>query len=191
MCSTKGRPEPEEETALILTPYQKVQQGVSMTFWLGLSVLATTCMYFISKELFPSRWNPNALFSEALLEVVDNNEIAHRLGTPIKGYGRDHGGHREGRRNFISHVEMPATEECDKSMRIKFNVEGPRKKHAYVYGSVVPNMGKGEWLYLIVQVTATGEVFTLHDTRDENHEASKSIMDSLRGMTGSTDPTTE
>jgi import inner membrane translocase subunit TIM21 len=187
MCSTKGRgPEVEEETtAIILTPYQKVQQGVSTGFWLGILVLATGCAFFIGRELFPSRWNPNALFSEALTEVLADVEIATRLGTPIKGYGRDHGGHREGRRNFISNVEMPADEGCDKSMRVKFNIEGPRKRHAYVYASVTPGMQKGEWLYLIVQVTATGEVFTLHDTRHESHEAPISILDQLKGLTGS------
>ena len=54
----RAGPEAEEaaETALVLTPYQKVQQGVSMTFWMGMLALATTCTFFIIRELFP-RWD--------------------------------------------------------------------------------------------------------------------------------------
>ena len=75
---------------------------------------------------------------------------------------------------------MPAHDGEAKSMRVKFNIEGPRKRHAYVYASVTPGMQKGEWLYLIVQITATGEVFTIHDTRDQEHAEQKSLLDQLR-----------
>ena len=41
------------------------------------------------------------MFDSALELVRNNYEVKRRYGETIKGYGRDHGGHREGRRNFI------------------------------------------------------------------------------------------
>jgi mitochondrial import inner membrane translocase subunit TIM21 len=48
--------------------------------------------------------SPNRVFDTALDVVRNDEQVKHRYGEPIKGYGRDHGGHREGRRNFIEWV---------------------------------------------------------------------------------------
>ena len=44
------------------------------------------------------------VFSNALDKCRDHPEVNRRMGDNIKGYGRDHGGKREGRRNFIECV---------------------------------------------------------------------------------------
>lgn len=163
MCQKKAAPE-EEQTALMVTPYQRVAQASSLGFWLCLGGLACVCGYYIIKELMPTRMNPNSLFSEAADEVMQNPELATLLGSPLKTYGRDHRGHKEGRRNFIEHVEIPDRETQEPTLRIKFNVEGPYGV-AQVFASVVKGMPSGEWLYLILKVQNTGKVMTLHDQR--------------------------
>ena len=45
--------------------------------------------------------SPNSVFDGAFEIVRNDPQVKRRYGEPIKGYGRDHGGHREGRRNFI------------------------------------------------------------------------------------------
>ena len=47
------------------------------------------------------KMSPNRVFDNAFEVVRSDAQIKRRYGDPIKGYGRDHGGHREGRRNFI------------------------------------------------------------------------------------------
>lgn len=53
-----------------------------------------------------SRLSPNGLFSETLDMLAENTDVTTRLGMPVHGYGHDHGGHREGRRNRIEHVNL-------------------------------------------------------------------------------------
>lgn len=50
--------------------------------------------------------SPNGLFSETLDMLAENTDVTTRLGMPVHGYGHDHGGHREGRRNRIEHVNL-------------------------------------------------------------------------------------
>lgn len=50
--------------------------------------------------------SPNGLFSETLDMLAENTDVTTRLGMPVHGYGYDHGGHREGRRNRIEHVNL-------------------------------------------------------------------------------------
>ena len=154
-----------EETAIVLTPYQKVAKATSSTLWIGLAGLAVACGYLIVTELMPSRNAPGSLFDEAVSFLRDDPEVTARLGTPVKGYGRDHGGHREGRRNFIQHTEMDDARTGQKHTRIKFNLEGPYQK-AFVFAEVAQDMGKGEWVYVILQMKGTGEVHTVVDNRN-------------------------
>ena len=154
-----------EETAIVLTPYQKVAKATSNTLWLGLAGLAVACGYLIVTELMPSRNAPGSLFDEAVTFLREDPEVTARLGTPVKGYGRDHGGHREGRRNFIQHTEVDDARTGQKHIRIKFNLEGPYQK-AFVFAEVAPDMSKGEWVYMILQMKGTGEVHTVVDNRN-------------------------
>lgn len=92
-----------------------------------------------------------------------NHEVLNRYGEPLKGYGRDGGGRREGRRNFVEHKNYVA-EDGSKRLRIRFNIEGPFG-NAFVFAEVTSEMGKGEWMYLLVQDLQTGRVLTVEDNR--------------------------
>jgi hypothetical protein len=90
-----------------------------------------------------SRNSPNSLFDEALEFVKEDADVVARLGTPVKGYGQDHGGNREGRRNFIQSADVPGAVEGESNLRIKFNLEGPYNK-AQCYAEVQKNMDRGK-----------------------------------------------
>ena len=49
----------------------------------------------------PTKMSPNRVFDKAVGKVTEHPEVIRRFGAQLKAYGRDHGGHREGRRNFI------------------------------------------------------------------------------------------
>jgi import inner membrane translocase subunit TIM21 len=183
LCQKKPSPE-EPGTEIMVTPYQRVQQASSAGLWLSLAGLASVCAFYIIKELMPTRMNPNSLYSEASDEVMRHTDLVNLLGSPLKSYGRDHHGRKEGRRNFIEHVEMPLAETGEPSLRIRFNVEGPYGV-AEVYASVVKGMPAGEWLYLILKVKNTGKVMTLHDQRQTRvKKDDDSIFDPLMKLVG-------
>lgn len=126
--------------------------------------------------------SPNGLFSESLDILSENTEVTTRLGMPIHGYGHDHGGHREGRRNRIEHVNLK-DKEGNPRLRIKYNVKGP-SGHAYVFAEVNHDMKKGEYVYLIAQFTKTGEVVKIIDNRQVLAAESKEEQDALRQLLG-------
>jgi import inner membrane translocase subunit TIM21 len=96
-----GAEDGSEETQIVLTPGQKVVAYSRLGMWAGIFVFACVCGYYILGELFPTKMSPNRVFNAALDVVKNNYEVKRRYGDKIKGYGRDHGGHREGRRNFV------------------------------------------------------------------------------------------
>ena len=98
---TTGNEEEDMTKEIVLTPGQKVVAGTRLTMWAGIAVFASVCAYYIGKELIPTKMSPNTVFNNASSIVRKNADVTRRFGTPIKVYGRDHGGHREGRRNFI------------------------------------------------------------------------------------------
>ena len=124
--------------------------------------------------------NPNSLFNEALDQIRSNPDVADRLGTPIRGYGRDHGGHREGRRNFIENVSLKDSNGTPR-LRIKFNMKGPHG-HAFGFAEAKKGMSSGEWVYLIVQITRTGETITVVDNRQILQAESQDEQDALRQL---------
>ena len=52
-----------------------------------------------------AKMSPNAVFDGATDIVRYNEEVKRRFGDGIRTYGRDHGGHREGRGNLVEHTE--------------------------------------------------------------------------------------
>jgi import inner membrane translocase subunit TIM21 len=92
------------------------------------------------------KMSANVVFNNALGKVRENSEVAGRLGTPIKGYGRDHGGKRVGRRNFIEHTEYKSEEDGSGRTRVRFNLEGPHGQ-AFVFAEVSNQMASGEFVY--------------------------------------------
>lgn len=152
--------------------------------------LAMGSLYFIADELMPTRMSANHLFNEAFDAVKANHEVLNRYGEPLKGYGRDGGGRREGRRNFVEHKNYVA-EDGTKRLRIRFNIEGPFG-HAFVFAEVTSDMPKGQWMYLLVQDLQTGRVLTVEDNRamhdalgkaksEEEREAIKALIQSGGG----------
>ncbi|CAB9496953.1 membrane translocase subunit Tim21 [Seminavis robusta] len=139
-----------EETQIVLTPGQKVVAYSRLTMWGGILAFALCCAYYIGRELFPTKMSPNRVFDKALEVVRNNSEVKRRYGDPIKGYGRDHGGHREGRRNFIEHTERVDPEDGSNRTRVRFNIEGPFG-NAFVFAEVSSNMPSGEFVYVLVQ----------------------------------------
>lgn len=108
--------------------------------------------------------SPNRVFDRSLEVVRAHEDVKHRFGEPIKGYGRDHGGHREGRRNFIEHTEYTSDEDGSKRTRVRYNLEGRHGK-AFVFAEVSNAMPSGEFVYILVQDKANGRIFTVVDNR--------------------------
>eukprot|EP00591_Stephanopyxis_turris_P004131 CAMPEP_0195514474 /NCGR_PEP_ID=MMETSP0794_2-20130614/5847_1 /TAXON_ID=515487 /ORGANISM="Stephanopyxis turris, Strain CCMP 815" /LENGTH=253 /DNA_ID=CAMNT_0040642727 /DNA_START=212 /DNA_END=974 /DNA_ORIENTATION=- len=163
-----GKPNtgPEDPTSqeLVLTPGQKVVAGTRLTMWLGVGAFALACAYYIGKELLPSKMSANSVFDKAFDRIKENQEVMSRFGAPLKAYGRDHGGHREGRRNFIEHTEYTDKEDGSKRTRVRFNLEG-QFGHAFVFAEVSSDMDSGEFVYLLVQDKRNGRVITIVDNR--------------------------
>lgn len=125
--------------------------------------LAVVCGYFIVKELMPSKMSPNTVFNDALDIVKTNDQLKEAIGFPIKGYGRDSGGKRSGRRNFVENKQFK-DEDGIFHTRIRFNAEGPRGK-AVVYADVSKDSGKGSFYYLIVEVPKINKKWAIQDNR--------------------------
>jgi mitochondrial import inner membrane translocase subunit TIM21 len=108
--------------------------------------------------------SPHGIFNRAFAAVQSDSDVANHFGTPLNAYGRDHGGHREGRRNFIEHEEFVDPATGRKRCRVRFNLKGPFG-HAFVFAEACESLPANEWVYLMVQDTSTGHVITLQDNR--------------------------
>lgn len=108
--------------------------------------------------------SPNTVFNRSLDLVKNDPEIKRRYGEPLKGYGRDHGGHREGRRNFIEHTEYTSKDDNTKRTRVRYNLEGKFGK-AFVFAEVSKDMPSGEFVYVLVQDKSNGRVHPVVDNR--------------------------
>eukprot|EP00560_Eucampia_antarctica_P000365 CAMPEP_0197842506 /NCGR_PEP_ID=MMETSP1437-20131217/46777_1 /TAXON_ID=49252 ORGANISM="Eucampia antarctica, Strain CCMP1452" /NCGR_SAMPLE_ID=MMETSP1437 /ASSEMBLY_ACC=CAM_ASM_001096 /LENGTH=137 /DNA_ID=CAMNT_0043452389 /DNA_START=564 /DNA_END=977 /DNA_ORIENTATION=+ len=108
--------------------------------------------------------SPNSIFDKATQIVRDSTDVQRRFGTPLKVYGRDHGGHREGRRNFVEHTQYTCPEDGSDRVRVRFNVEGPHG-NAFVFAEVSSSMSSGEFVYVLVQDKRNGRVMTVVDNR--------------------------
>ncbi|CAM9450861.1 unnamed protein product, partial [Choristocarpus tenellus] len=189
--------EPEEEGWTPKAVFQTVA-------FLGVVSLAGVCLYNIVVELMPSRMAPNTVLSDAFEVIKSDPDTANHFGTPLKVYGRDTNRHREGRRNFVEHIEYKEKSDDSKRTRVRFNLEGP-----YGHGlgfaearisflltpspllslpKVSSKMDSGEWVYLCVQDSQTGHVITLHDNRaflaSQSLASSKEERDALSTMLG-------
>jgi len=107
--------------------------------------------------------SPNTIFDKASTLIQQHDEVKKRFGA-VKTYGRDHGGHREGRRNFIEHTDYTDEEDGSKRTRVRFNLEGPYGT-AFVFAEVSKDMPSGEFVYILVQDKRNGMVITVQDNR--------------------------
>ena len=143
------------------------QEGVKSTAMGTMSLtavgLAVVCGYFIISELMPTKMSPNSVFNEALDVVKQDQRLKEAIGQPIRGYGRDHGQKRTGRRNHVEHKKFKDEDNIDHT-RIRFNVEGPRGK-GVVYADVSADSGKGDFYYLIVEIPKMRKKWAIKDNR--------------------------
>lgn len=173
---------------IVLTPGQKVVAGTRLTMWAGVFAFASVCAYYIGKELMPSKMSPNSVFDKAFDVVRRNDEVKRRFGEPLKAYGRDHGGHREGRRNFIEHTEYTSEDDGTKRTRVRFNLEG-KFGNAFVFAEVSKDMPSGEFVYILVQDKSNGRVINVVDNRSaimakKMAGGSKEGMEALSNLLG-------
>ena len=122
------------------------------------------CFSFSGKELIPTKMSPNSVFDKATDIIRSNRECQQRFGEGFKTYGRDHGGHREGRRNFIEHTEYVSQDDGTKRTRVRFNLDGPYGQ-AFVFAEVSKDMPTGDIVYILVQDKRNGAVITVQDNR--------------------------
>ena len=154
----------DDTKEIVLTPGQKVVAASRLGMWAGIFGFACACAYFIGKELIPTKMSPNTVFNGASQKVRENPQVRRQYGDSLKFYGRDHGGHREGRRNFIEHTEYTSPDDGSKRTRVRFNLEG-QFHNAFCFAEVSNEMSSGEFVYILVQDKQSGRVITVIDNR--------------------------
>lgn len=90
---------PENESAR-----EKVSRVSGATLRLVLYLLGLICAGYTIKTLMPTRLSGKGLFDEVFELLQYNDEVTNICGTHVKGYGRDFGGHSEGRRNLVDEL---------------------------------------------------------------------------------------
>jgi hypothetical protein len=113
----------------------------------------------------PSKLSPNSVFSESFELVEKNTDVVNMLGSPMKGYGKDHGGRRAGRRNHISSQQWKDDGGIDHT-RILYTAEGPSGGLASVFVEKTSAQGDGDFVYIVVQDQRTGKVIPVIDNRE-------------------------
>ena len=154
----------DDTKEIVLTPGQTVVAASRLTMWVGIFGFACACAYYIGRELFPTKMSPNSVFNGAIKEIRSNSQVQRLYGESLKFYGRDHGGHREGRRNFIEHTQYTSPDDGSKRTRVRFNLEG-KFAEAFCFAEVSSEMSSGEFVYVLVQDKHTGRVITVVDNR--------------------------
>lgn len=159
-----GEGSDDDTKEIVLTPGEQVVAVTRLTMWAGIAVFACACAYYIGKELIPTKMSPNTVFNASSKVVRDDPNVIRQYGTSLKFYGKDHGGHREGRRNFIEHTQYTNEEDGSKRTRVRFNMEG-QFASAFCFAEVSSAMPSGEFVYILVQDKQTGRVITVQDNR--------------------------
>jgi import inner membrane translocase subunit TIM21 len=136
-----------------------------------------------------SKMSPNRVFDRSFDIIRNDPEVKRRYGDSLKAFGRDHGGHREGRRNFVEHTEYVDKEDGSKRTRVRFNIEG-QFGTAFCFAEVSNSMSSGEFVYILVQDKSNGRVHTVQDNRSAmtagrlsggNKEANSAMSQLLSG----------
>lgn len=131
--------------------------------WLFIGATAVVTAFAIGKEILPSRLSGTSVFHDAVKLVLDDPDVNRYLGGNVKAYGKDFGGQRAGRRNWIENY-IYEDEDGMQHCRIKFNVEGNRGK-GEIFAEKSKEMGAGEFHYLVFVDGNTGTVVGIIDNR--------------------------
>ena len=131
--------------------------------WLFIGAAAVVTAVTIIREISPSRLSGTNVFSDATKIVLEDPDVNRYLGGNVKAYGKDFGGQRAGRRNWIENY-IYEDEDGLQHCRIKFNVEGNRGK-GEIFAEKSKEMGPGEFHYLVFVDGNTGAVVGIIDNR--------------------------
>mmetsp|Transcript_24297 Transcript_24297/g.59505 ORF Transcript_24297/g.59505 Transcript_24297/m.59505 type:complete len:249 (+) Transcript_24297:41-787(+) len=197
--STKAKEEPpkkkggkegdDDPNEIVLTPGETVVAVSRLGLWAGIFGFACACAYYIGRELIPTKMSPNSVFNSSSAIIRENAQVKRVYGDKIKFYGKDHGGHREGRRNFIEHTQYPSPDDGSNRTRVRFNLEGEFNS-AFCFAEVSSEMSSGEFVYILVQDKRSGRVITVADNRAAltakrlaggNNESSQALQQLLGG----------
>ncbi|XP_038070171.1 mitochondrial import inner membrane translocase subunit Tim21-like [Patiria miniata] len=129
---------------------QRVVQAGKDVSYMGVVIVGigvTAIMFYaIGRELFASS-SPNAVYTKAYKLCNKDSEIIKELGEPIKGFGETT---RRGRRRHVSHLEYE--QDGVKHMRMKFYIQGPKRKGTVHLEVKEGETGKYEYRYLFVEL---------------------------------------
>jgi len=161
----KGEEGDNETKEIVLTPGETVVAFSRLGMFAGLFAFACACAYYIGRELIPTKMSPNSVFNKSTAIIREHAQVKRVYGDAMKFYGKDHGGHREGRRNFIEHTQYPSPDgDGSQRTRVRFNLEGEFNS-AFCFTEVSSDMSSGEFVYILVQDKRSGRVITVVDNR--------------------------
>ena len=143
------------------------QKGVSAIVIAFGAAAFGACAWGISGALFPAATSTQVIFSEALEKVQMDPTVAHALGTPLKGFGIDHGSSR-GRRNAMDRWEV--IEGVNEYSIVRFTVAGSQGA-ALVQAQVPSQRKRGEFRYIICELPRRGLVHVLDNRAAEAEKA--------------------
>ena len=134
--------------------------------WLGIGGIVALCGWQISNLLFPSSLSPNHVFSTSFDKIRENDHVIGRLGRNVKAYGFDHGGRREGRRNFVTH-DIINDDDGVPHCQVKYTIEGDDGRKGTVYASMKKGAESGMFDYIILEIKSRSrnEAVALIDNR--------------------------
>ncbi|XP_011169577.1 mitochondrial import inner membrane translocase subunit Tim21 [Solenopsis invicta] len=133
-----------------------VKENLKSAGYLGVIIggigITALILYTLFSELFSSK-SPYGVYSEARVRCIEHPKVMDVLGAPVKAYGEET---RRGRRRHITHIYY--MKDGVKYMRIRFYVQGTRRKGT-VYAEVKENAsGSYEYSYLYVTVNHVGTI---------------------------------
>ncbi|XP_033626777.1 mitochondrial import inner membrane translocase subunit Tim21-like [Asterias rubens] len=133
-----------------ITLGRKVVQAGKDASYMGIVIVGigvTAIMFYaIGRELFASS-SPNAVYTKAYKLCSKDDEIIEELGQPIKGFGETT---RRGRRRHVSHLEFE--QDGVKHMRMKFYIQGPKRKGTVQLEVQQGKTGRFDYRYLFVEM---------------------------------------
>ncbi|KYN02439.1 PREDICTED: mitochondrial import inner membrane translocase subunit Tim21 [Cyphomyrmex costatus] len=153
-----------------------VKENLKSAGYLGVIIggigVTVFMLYSLFSELFSSK-SPYAVYSKAHERCIEHPKVIDILGAPVKAYGEETG---RGRRRHITH--MYYVKDGVKYMKIKFYVQGTRRKGT-AYAEVKENAsGNYEYSYLYVTVNYVGTIM-IEDNQDtvKTRQDDNSTMD--------------
>ena len=112
--------------------------------------------------LFPGATATQTIYSEAFEEVKQNATISYALGSPLKAYGMDRGGHR-GRRNEMERWDLTEPNGDEVSL-VRFTVAGPQGA-GIVTAQVPRSRRRGEFRYIVFEHRPSRKMLLVLDHR--------------------------